>query len=243
MTRIVCLDVETTGLGDDDEIIEVATVDVCHETGALGETWSTRIKPRHKKVPPVVSGITHIIDDDLVDCPDASIITEKLSTATHLCAHNAKFDRAHIDPFCEKKLPWICTLRLAKRTWPDAESHKLQSLRYQEGLIEFDGYTRDYLSIAHAALPDTLVAAKFVSIFLGMANRDLDRLIKGTEDPIMLKLMPFGKHKGFAINCLDEGYLEWASKQKFDDDDLNFTIQRELQRRGQKVAGPGGYVT
>ncbi len=238
--RLVVLDVETTGLNDDDEIIEIATVDVCHETGKIGAEWSTRIKPHTKEIPPEVSGITHIIESDLEGCPRGAIITEKLADATHLVAHNSAFDSKFIKPYLEnKKLPWICTMRLAKRAWPDAPNHKLQTLRYMQNLVEFDGYTRDYLSMAHAALPDTVVAAKLLSIFLKMADYDVDRLVKGTIDPIMLKSMPFGKHRGSLFTVLDEGYLEWASKTKFDDPDVNHTIQRELQRRGQKVPAMG----
>jgi exodeoxyribonuclease X len=239
--KIYCVDTETTGLDPmTDQVCEIAAVEVSPKDGSILDVQSARLKIT-KSIPPEVSAVTGIVDADLVDAEEQSKIVEMLDDADVIACHNVAFDRLFLEPVLPraKLIRWVCTLRLAKRAFPDAASHKLQALRYMMGWLERAGYSREYLSTAHAAENDTVVCALFFRHFYEMADYDVDRLVKGTNDPIMLKSMPFGKHRGSLFTVLDESYLSWASKTKFDDLDVNHTIQRELQRRGQKVPAMG----
>lgn len=63
-----------------------------------------------------------------------------LEGAGELVAHNAAFDRAVLEACCAAagleapKLPWSCTVEIARRTWPTWENHKLPTACRELGI-------------------------------------------------------------------------------------------------------------
>lgn len=231
---IVVVDVETTGTDPEKhEIIEAAAVAVSKDDASILKTWESKIACKGD-VPPEISGITGIIKSDLEGAPGPEILGEVLSKATYIVAHNAAFDRDFVEPYVPDKV-WICTYRLACHLFPDAPNHKLQTLRYYLGYVTVPGYSREYLSRAHSALPDTLVCAALFQHFFERVGGDIDRLVTGTNKPIRFRKIGFGKHGGQPFSELPIDYLEWMNRQDFADrddrDDLKYTIECELSDR------------
>ena len=104
---------------------------------------------------------------------------------TTLAAHNAPFDMKVLNAVLEwyelpvPKLPYFCTLNLARHAWPELESHALTSLAQNFGIV----YN------AHNALDDALTCGKLVQ----MAAEEFD---PGKSIDELLEFM------GVEIKCL-----------------------------------------
>lgn len=243
--RLAVLDVETTGFDPETcDITELAFIalefdQVNKRCKKVGE-FSSMANPGHT-IPPEVSAVTHIIDEDVQDSPSsvdvvsAAMAEAKRLGVTAFVAHNAKFDQGFVDKHVpeSERLPWVCTHRLARHLY-DSPSYSNQTLRY---LLKLD-VPRD--GAVHRASYDALVTGKLLVRIVQdvFDNVKADELVAAMQKqmnlPVVLKKMPFGKHakQDFADIPLD--YLQWASKQTFDDSDLLYTIQRELKLRAEK---------
>ena len=120
------IDVETTGFDTlHDRIVEVAIV----QTDGIEITsrWSSLVRPC---IPiPAMAQATHgISDDDVRDAPELWELLpsiEDLVEGRTIVAHHATFDRNFLWTL---RQPWICTLELARRAYPNAPSHRLGRL-------------------------------------------------------------------------------------------------------------------
>jgi len=127
--------------------------------------------------------------DDVKDAPDFSYLwkneIKRFIGDTMLAAHNASFDMRVLNAVLEwygltvPKLPYFCTLNLARLAWPKLESHALVELAKNFGII----YN------AHNALDDALTCGKLVQ----MAVEGFDSE-KGIEE--------FLEYMGVEIKCL-----------------------------------------
>src|SRR5690348_1583641 len=110
-------------------------------------------------IPPEVSAVTHIVDEDLVDkLPDTEVLREvaRYIPESHiLVAFNSKFDASFLPLFLGRR--WICAYRLARHLYPDAPKHSNQFFRYL-----FKGSKLNLRGLeSHRALADAIVT-KFV---------------------------------------------------------------------------------
>lgn len=147
-------------------------------------------------------------------------------------AHNIEFDAAVMAREGIVLKDPICTLKLARKLWPDWPQHKLQYLRYRLGIDIAAGE-------AHSAMADVLVLqAVFDHIYHEIAQSMSDDLIvrymqQVTREPSLLYRFTFGKHRGETfeeVAAKDLGYLDWLSKQKDVNVDLQFTLQHWLKK-------------
>ena len=149
-----------------------------------------------------------------------------------LVAHNAEFDRGFIakisDAFADKS-GWICTYRCAMHLWPDAPKHSNQVLRYWLGL-ELD-LPEDLHP--HRALYDVIVTEGILKRMLNL--RSLDELVALSQEPILLKTVRFGKHKGAEWANLPADYLRWILKQPDFDSDSRNTAMHYLRPRQERL--------
>lgn len=86
----VILDTETTGLGDDDEIIQIAIID---HTGAV--LMDTLVKPTGKRIPLEATQVHGITAEMVKDAPVWDAIAPdiwKRIAGNHLVIYNASFD-------------------------------------------------------------------------------------------------------------------------------------------------------
>jgi exodeoxyribonuclease X len=126
------IDLETTGLGPSDEVIEVAAIDLNCDSGEICAFGSEIIRPRNP-IPPQASAVHHITDADVANAPiweevwphffngDGNIVA--------FAAHNASFEGKWLSDKIGHR-PLICTYKAALRIWPDAPGHTNQILRY-----------------------------------------------------------------------------------------------------------------
>lgn len=111
----VAVDVETTGIGDDDVIIELALRRFRYDPDgvivAIDKPYSWLEDPG-RALPEDIVRLTGITDADLAGrAINEEAAARLLNSATFVCAHNARFDRGHV----ERRMPalaglaWACS--------------------------------------------------------------------------------------------------------------------------------------
>lgn len=159
----IILDIETTGLSKFyHKITEIAAIK--YKNHKPVEEFNTLINPE-VKIPSFITKLTGI-DDEMVKnekkiseiLPDFHNFIEDLP----IIAHNASFDYGFLNYNSEKHLgkslenPKLCTVKLARRLYPDLPSRKLSFLCEM-----FEIENKD----AHRAMSDTKATATLFSHF------------------------------------------------------------------------------
>jgi DNA polymerase III epsilon subunit family exonuclease len=226
------VDVETTGIDPArDRVVEVACVLVRNRQ--IVHAFSSLVNPGCAIRASAFA--VHGIDDAMVaNAPTlAGIVTDlqALCTEAVVVAHNASFDLAFL-PFLNTR-PHLCSMRLAQRVVPDAPSYKNQVLRHHLAVDIADA--RDITP--HRALGDVHVTAAILRVCLdryltaGGAD-DVDALLESIAAPVLLRTMPFGKHRGRALADVPSDYLQWTLHNFSDlSRDTAFSFHNELDRR------------
>lgn len=229
----VCLDCETTGLEDEDRIIEVAAVRFSLDEEF--DSTETLIDPR-RKIPPASTEIHHITDAMIAGKPTIDTILPGLASfiGKHpIVGHNIPFDikmlmlasqECHFAAsFQENDL--IDTLRLA-RIYGESPRNSLVGLREHFQLPDGN---------AHRAMDDVRTN---IAVFRKLIKPypSFQELKKNLAKPILMKVFPFGKHKGRRIQEIPTQYLEWIVRKKFDQDIMHNTrVELAKRKRGQSL--------
>ena len=226
--QFICIDCETTGLDPkEDRIIEVAAMrftlkEILDEIQFL-------INPE-RTIPDESIAIHNITYEMVLDKPTMREILPELLTfigSDIIIGHGVGFDieliaqaadREGISHQLRSNLV-LDTLRMA-RLYGESPTNSLENLR-QHFNIQFEG--------PHRAMSDVIVNRE-VFKYLAMSYHSLDQVFKALSKPILLKIMPLGKHKGRDIKEVPQQYLQWAANKDFDQD-LLYTIRHELNRR------------
>ncbi len=160
--RYAVIDVETTGFcARNDRVVEAACVHV--DNGEIAATWATLVNPG-RSIPQYATRVHGITDADVANAPPFEFVQRKLferCAGALVVAHNAAFDLSFLPMLAT--VPSLCTLRLARRRFPNAPNHKNQTLR---GYLAVDDLLRTRTpfpyepdSAPHRALADALVTA------------------------------------------------------------------------------------
>lgn len=222
------IDTESTGLPtreDPHAVVEVAYVDI--QDGEIADFNSWLCWP-NRSIDIEAMACHHITDAMVSDegpfIRYAWILRE--GSTDYFAAHNAAFDRQFFDrEFPDWDTPWICTMKVAHRLWPDAPSHTNQVLRYYLGVDVPPSIAR---LPPHRALPDAYVTALILVEAMQLAA--LDDMAEWSAQPSLLKNIRFGKHKGTAFANLPMDYLQWLTKQDDMDADVVFTALQALKK-------------
>lgn len=228
----VCVDCESTGLDPkEDRVIEVAIKRFTFEKELM--SYETLINPA-RQIPQESTAIHHITQEMVKDAPKVQEVMprvlEMLSGAI-IVGHGISFDinilaesakRSGLSSGFLKKAVSIDTLRLA-RLYGQSGTNSLQGLRTHFN-IEDEG--------AHRAMGDVIVN---IEVFKKLTKnfKTTRQVIDALKRPIEMKAMPLGKYKGRLFCEIPVNYLTWVSHQDFDQD-LLYSIRRELKRRRQK---------
>jgi exodeoxyribonuclease X len=115
----------------------------------------------------------------------------------------------------------ICTLALARKLWPNLDSHKQGALLYY-----LDRNTaREQLRNAHSALTDVGICTVILDhICQQLGIKTVEDLYTESEKARIPTAMPFGKHKGMLLKDLPSDYKEWLLGQA----DINPYLRRAL---------------
>ncbi|MGM7368972.1 putative quorum-sensing-regulated virulence factor [Acinetobacter baumannii] len=184
---------------------------------------------RYKPSEPISLGamaVHHIVDEDLVKCPSFKTFKWPKENIQYLIGHNIDYDIAaiarcgvdvsHIKP--------ICTLALARKTWPDAEAHNISALIYM--ISQGSSKARELLKGAHRADADIILTANILMHIVYHLNiHDIEELYRVSEEARIPTTINFGKHKGTAIAELPKDYIQWLLRQ----DELDVYLRKALE--------------
>ncbi len=227
--EFICIDCETTGLDPkEDRIIEVAAARF-----SLNEVFAEveyLVNPECS-IPDSSIAIHHITQDMVADKPTMKHILPQLlgfiKKDSIIIGHGVGFDievianaadRAGI-PHQLRNHRYLDTLRMA-RLYGESPTNSLEQLRKHFG-IEFEG--------AHRAMNDVTVNRE-VFKYLAKRYKTTEQIFALLSRPILLKIMPLGKHKGRSLKEVPLQYLHWAANKEFDQD-LTYSIRHEINRR------------
>ena len=220
---IVIIDTETTGLDPEkDRVVEIAAVRL-EKTGdewAIISEKSCLVDPG-RPIPAAASAVHHLTDADVVDARNLAEAIEYLEIREKdvLAAHNATFDRSML-PTLEDH-PWICTWKVANKIVTSAPSYSNQVLRYHLGLDVKTGDGRE--GQPHSALYDAKTTAQLMLHLL--THTTAKEMVEITKEPVLLRTMPFGKHRGVVFAEVPADYRKWLLGRDNLDRDLKYTLE------------------
>jgi exodeoxyribonuclease X len=201
------LDTETTGKNDPILLIEAAWLKVEDvRTLSITDTFSQRYKPS-KPIETGAMAVHHIFDEELNGCP-ASDTFRLPDDVEYLVGHNIDYDWGVIGKPPVKR---ICTLAIARKLWPDADSHSQSALLYRFATDR--ERVRNALKSAHSAESDVrfcrMILRKEVAS-IPQQPASWEELWEFSEQARIPEVMPFGKHYGVPIRDLPKDYVRWA---------------------------------
>ena len=158
-SHLVVLDFETSGMSPEcgDRAIEIGAVKV--EDGAIVDRFQSLMNPQ-RRINAFIENFTGITNAMLTEAPPAEQIMMEFDDFigdAPLVAHNASFDRRFLDAELSRidrrrRKPFGCSMLAARRVYPDAPNHKLETLvRYRN--LPNDG-------TFHRALADSEMTAR-----------------------------------------------------------------------------------
>jgi len=205
MSKTIIFDTEATGIKEP-ALIEAAWLELeSIEPFLVANPFVQRYNPGK----PITLGALathHIMDEELVDCPPASSF--KLpDDVSYIIGHNVDFDWEVIG---KPEIKRICTLALARKLWPDLDSHTQGALLYY---LERNS-AREQLRNAHSALTDVGICATILNhICQRLSVKTVENLYTESEKARVPTTMPFGKHKGMLFGDIPSDYKQWLLGQ------------------------------
>lgn len=220
MFELLIIDCETTGV-DEPEVIELSAH--AFDIGSSDRKVvmnNVRFKPS-KAIQFGAMAAHHIMPSELEDCePSADC---KLPDCTFIAGHNVDFDwKALGSPEVKR----ICTLAMARRLWPDTDSHSLSALCY----MLFGEAIKPLVTNAHSSSIDVQLTSKLlVEIIAACRVRrhvvdTAEQLWVLSEKARVPTHFTFGKHKGMLIKDAPKDYKAWMLRQ----DDVDEYLRKAL---------------
>lgn len=232
--RIRVIDLETAGSGPYD-VCEIGWQDVVPDvTGRwhLSDERGALFVNPGRSISPETMAVHHIIDAYVAEAPLWKEMAEGVlrpeGGVVALAAHRASFEQRYCTPRLSGGAAWICTWKCALRLWPQLPSFSNQMLRYRrmpEGLVHELGLP------AHRALPDAYVTAHHLRDMLNETS--VENLLAWSAEPGLLPRVVSGPERGRAWSSIGTEALKAFAGDR--DEDVRFTAETELKRRGEKV--------
>ena len=222
--RLIAGDVESTGLNSTDKVVEIAWAELDDDFNILSSTRSL-INPEIP-IPAGASAVHGIVADHVRDAPTICEFMAELEYPLAgdeiiFSAHNAQFDAKYFKPWMPDYMGSICTLKLAREVYPDADNHKLQTLRY---FLELDVDVAH--NEAHTALADVKVLVSLLRKIKADTGWDVVDMFEFCNTPREIVRMPFGKHKGTRLKDLPKTYVRWLLGLADLDADLRYSLEK-----------------
>ncbi|MCX7176485.1 MAG: 3'-5' exonuclease [Proteobacteria bacterium] len=178
---VVVIDFETTGLSPEQgaRATEVAAVVVSN--GAIVDRYQSLMNAG-VRIPPFIEALTGISNRMVREAPTAGTVMAELADfigETPLVAHNAAFDRKFLQAELQRigrpqRATMLCSMRMARRIYPDAPNHQLATLVRHARVAETGAY--------HRALADAEMTA---GLWLKMRQK-LEETFKLPSVPLAL---------------------------------------------------------
>lgn len=261
LRQLGVLDTETVSTADDADIIEYS-FSVWSHADILENI--TKKYNTTQEISFGASAIHFLTNEDLVEFPylkDDSLMLETIENfgAKYFCGHNVGFDHRMINnnlirhgynvpEQVHNKDNWIDTLRIAKKLYAQDQSFENLKLSYLWFRLGVNKKVSRKI-VPHSAEDDVLmcfhVLMNMVETLIDMGLIDIEKdigeeLVRYSTAPMLYELMPFGKHKGMAMDEVPLNYLEWMVKNSdaLDENQVNYdpdfahTVIHQLTTRG-----------
>ena len=205
MSKSIIFDTEATGIKEP-VLIEAAWLELASiEPFTVTNPFVQRYNPG-KQISLGALATHHIMDEELVDCPSASSF--KLpDDVSYIIGHNVDFDWEVIG---KPEIKRICTLALARKLWPNLDSHTQSALLYY---LERNS-AREQLRNTHSAIVDVGICAVILDHICQQLNvKTVEDLYTESEKARFPTTMPFGKHKGMLLSDIPSDYKQWLLGQ------------------------------
>lgn len=202
------VDTETTGIADDSEVVEMAWISLGEGLNPTEPVTYRRYRPEGAMSFGALA-THHILPSELED--RAPSYDAKLpADCTYMIGHNVDFDWKMLG---HPEVKRIDTLPIARRLWPDCDSHSQSALYYY--LFGATEKSRERLRNAHSAVEDVLNLVDIFGRILEASPQvvtvaDLYALSEACRIPTH---MTFGKHKGLPIEDVPKSYVSWYARQ------------------------------
>ena len=250
MSRVVILDTETTGLKQP-EAVEIAWIELSQDINEVRNnppdiynessfvSWFEQRYLPTKAIEEGASKVTGIYMKDVIDCPSIKtfVFPEDI---TYIIGHNIGYDHRVLN---KPNVKLICTKELAQMFLQDKNLKNNKLTTIVEFLFE-DG--KALVENAHGALHDCKLVYLILHQILQKVNpttvsswEDLAKFCsqgkqtyeQSSEKVIILKLMPFGKHKDEEFKNIPTSYLSWLLNQDNLSPSLRATLVHQLADR------------
>ena len=205
MSKTIIFDTETTGIKEP-VIIEAAWIQL---ESIEPFTVTNPFVQRYNPSKPITLGALathHIMDEELVNCPPAASFCLP-AHLDYIIGHKVDFDWEVIGKPDVKR---ICTLALARKLWPDLDSHNQSALLYYLERTT----AREQLRKAHSASTDVLICSVILNhICQQLGIKTVEDLYAESEKSRIPTTMTFGKHKGQLLADIPRDYKQWLLGQ------------------------------
>lgn len=231
--RYLFLDSETTGVNEDDRVCEIGWLEVDENFNFIAEVQSL-IDPQ-RPIASAASAVHGLVLADLQDSPtieeffsvdDESCYGRPITDPVVLCGHNIAFDHRFVKPYITNVVQEVCSLRWARRLYPSADNHQLQTLVFELGLPR--------ATDAHRVLSDVTTSLHLAKHICERTGMTLPQLAEASKEPMLMSVVPFGKHKGKGFHEMPAPYMRWMRDTLALDIDMKFTVEHYLNNRKQK---------
>jgi len=243
--KYIILDTETTGVDEEDRIIQLSYL-VTDLDGNILEMYDDLCTaPLPIKFD---SMAIHNITPEMIEGKPVCVDTKAFARLNELnvpentlVIQNAEFDEAMLakEGFVSQ-MKLIDTYRILRKKYPLQTPHGLQHKRYELGLYKKEPELIKELGVevrAHDALGDVVVLKLFLDHLLADGQTH-EEMIELCSAPMMLDIMTFGKHKGktfeeIALN--DRNSLQYMIDTFDLDADLRYTMENIMQQTRSQI--------
>jgi len=193
------IDTETTGIVEPSVVEYGQMLVMFDEAWSFGGLWSLRYKPTK----PIEFGAMSVHGITEQDVADREPFVMSSFGHEYMIGQNVDFDWAAVGkPDCKR----IDTLCLARKVWPDLDSHKLMALVAYLDVARF----KEFFASAHSVETDILATAFVLQKLIEVLHpANMADLYQMSEEARIPTVMQFGKHKGMAIKDLPADYVRW----------------------------------
>ncbi len=263
MSKIVIFDTETTGLDEEDRIIQVGAIILDLDDKEHIEHYDELCSTNEVPIKIEAMSVHGIREEAIKDKPLYKDTKFKKALDKHnkeenyLVAHNITYDIKMIkkEGF-ENNYKLIDTLQCAKHLYKQNESindyklpnYKLQTFRYILLSLESETKEAEKYGVeikAHDAIGDVIVLKLFLrELYIKTSKKYkikdtvgiLDKLAELTKELADIEIMPFGKHSGKKLKDIDIGYIKWLyEEQEKNKNTDNTKLDKDLHNSLKKI--------
>lgn len=228
--NLLVADTETTCATPERGVCEVGFAFV-HPDGTVYDEYESLIDPQ-RPISPAASGVHGLTNDDVANAPtleeffsaDApGCYGKKIQGPAVVIGHRISFDTHTLAPYIDGEIFELCTLRWARRMYPDADNHQLSTLMFALNLPRPQN--------AHRVMSDVYSALYLAKHLAERMGTDLLGLARMSQEPFEVVYVPFGKHKGTKFRDVPRSYLRWMRESMTDlDMDVKHTLNLILNK-------------